>query len=319
MASNPFALFGERFSRNRLPSIDFERIRRDNPIERIVGGAIPLRRRAGKLIGNCPFHEDRTPSFTVYPDSYHCFGCGAHGDVVDFVMRTQKVGYGDALSMLRSDDIPKADIRPSQACTREETDKRSREAVDVWNSAHPINGTPAEIYLRGRGITIALPECLRFASLPWCRREHPALVALISGADGSPQAVHRIFLKGDGSKADLPDGKVKFSKGPLPGGAVHMSLSSSEMTVCAGIEEGLSLIQMFGMSVWAVPGDQNISGIEFPDSVRRVIVAHDNDASGCAAADVAVLRIAKQGREVSRLKPKGDYKDFCDELRGRVP
>jgi DNA primase len=52
----------------------------------------PIRVVNGKRQTRCPFHKEKTPSFTVYPDnSYHCFGCGAHGNAIDFLMK--KYGY----------------------------------------------------------------------------------------------------------------------------------------------------------------------------------------------------------------------------------
>lgn len=52
----------------------------------------PIREVYGKRQTLCPFHEEKTPSFFIYPDnSYHCFGCGAHGNAIDFLMK--KLGY----------------------------------------------------------------------------------------------------------------------------------------------------------------------------------------------------------------------------------
>lgn len=73
------------------------------PIERVVGRRIRLQRRGRHLAALCPFHEEKTPSFVVFPktQSYHCFGCGAHGDVIDFLMRLDGLGFRDALDALR--------------------------------------------------------------------------------------------------------------------------------------------------------------------------------------------------------------------------
>lgn len=54
------------------------------------------------MTGLCPFHSERTPSFVVYPDKkdYHCFGCGAHGTVIDYVMQLEGVSLWEAVEML---------------------------------------------------------------------------------------------------------------------------------------------------------------------------------------------------------------------------
>ena len=64
-------------------------LKRCYPIEAVVAAAgVRLRRSGTRLVGRCPFHADRTPSFTVYPEqgTYHCYGCGARGDVFAFIM-----------------------------------------------------------------------------------------------------------------------------------------------------------------------------------------------------------------------------------------
>lgn len=69
------------------------------PIEHVFQGE--LKRKAGKLWGRCPFHEDKTPSFLVNADNtYHCFSCGAHGDVIDLVMKLEGLSLADAVRSL---------------------------------------------------------------------------------------------------------------------------------------------------------------------------------------------------------------------------
>ena len=63
---------------------------------------IELRKKGRVLVARCPFHEEKTPSFTVTPAKglYHCFGCGAAGDVIGFVTKHDKVSFGGALDTL---------------------------------------------------------------------------------------------------------------------------------------------------------------------------------------------------------------------------
>lgn len=68
-------------------------------IEEVISSHITLRRRGKTLVGLCPFHNEKTPSFTVYPDtnSFYCFGCGAGGDVISFIRRIDNLDYVEAV------------------------------------------------------------------------------------------------------------------------------------------------------------------------------------------------------------------------------
>ncbi|MBA4753620.1 MAG: toprim domain-containing protein [Sphingobium sp.] len=298
-------------------AIDFDRFRSDNPLSAVVGAVVKLSRSGNLLQGCCPFHADKSPSFVVYPDQrFHCFGCDADGDVVDFVMRLHGVGCREALAMLEGGQMPVAPVR--QLVANERTDaERKAKAAAAWSSAVAISGTPAETYLRRRGITLPLPDCLRFARLRFMKERslRPCLVALIQSLDGQPQAVHRIYLNENGGKADLPDGKVKFSLGPLGGGAIRLSSAAPEMGLCASVEDGLSLIELTALPVWAVTGDPTLDKIVLPPLVRSVVIGHDADASGVEAARRAAHRHHEQGLRVRLLPPAPGLKDFNQELQ----
>lgn len=71
-------------------------------IEQIISSYVPLRRRGKNLVGLCPFHNEKTPSFTVYPEteSFYCFGCGAGGEVISFIRRIENLDYVEAVRFL---------------------------------------------------------------------------------------------------------------------------------------------------------------------------------------------------------------------------
>jgi hypothetical protein len=79
-----------------------ERIKHAVPIERVVSAYVELRSSGTKFVGLCPFHENHTPSFTVYPETatFHCYGCGAHGDVLNFLQRVEHLSFRQALDVL---------------------------------------------------------------------------------------------------------------------------------------------------------------------------------------------------------------------------
>lgn len=71
-------------------------------IQTLIGGYVSLKRASANLKGLCPFHSEKTPSFTVYPanNSFYCFGCGAGGDQISFIMRMEHLDYPDAVEFL---------------------------------------------------------------------------------------------------------------------------------------------------------------------------------------------------------------------------
>lgn len=96
----------------RLPIEVFNRIRSRVPVSDIVSGKVALKRAGKEYSGLCPFHHEKSPSFTVNDGKgfYHCFGCGAHGDVIKFFSETKGVSYAEAAKSLADSyniEIPK--------------------------------------------------------------------------------------------------------------------------------------------------------------------------------------------------------------------
>ncbi len=85
-----------------IPREIIEEIRYRNDIEDVIGTYVTLKRAGSNRNGLCPFHSEKTPSFTVFPatKSFYCFGCGAGGDVVTFIQKMENLDYRDALEFL---------------------------------------------------------------------------------------------------------------------------------------------------------------------------------------------------------------------------
>ena len=79
-----------------------EEIKLRNNIENVISSYVTLKRAGSNFNCNCPFHSEKTPSFTVFPStqSFYCFGCGAGGDVITFVMRSENLDYVSAIRLL---------------------------------------------------------------------------------------------------------------------------------------------------------------------------------------------------------------------------
>ncbi|HEV7810944.1 MAG TPA: DNA primase, partial [Candidatus Limnocylindrales bacterium] len=126
----------------------------------VVGETVQLKKAGSTFKGLCPFHGEKTPSFTVTParDSWKCFGCGEGGDVFSFVMKRDSVTFPEALKTLAA----KAGVELDERTSRE--DARKARLRSVMESAiafyHAVltgsrMGQPALDYLRGRGFTDA--------------------------------------------------------------------------------------------------------------------------------------------------------------------
>jgi DNA primase len=86
----------------RIPADAIQRIRERASLVEVVSDVVTLRRRGRTAVGLCPFHTEKTPSFTVSEERgfYHCFGCGEHGDVFGFVMKTQSLAFPEAVRVV---------------------------------------------------------------------------------------------------------------------------------------------------------------------------------------------------------------------------
>ena len=70
-----------------------------------IGRSVNLSKKGNDFIGLCPFHNEKTPSFTVSDDKgfFHCFGCGAHGDIISFVMQKESIDFKETIKILASE------------------------------------------------------------------------------------------------------------------------------------------------------------------------------------------------------------------------
>ena len=141
-----------------LPPEFLDELRARIPIASVIGRRVRLAKSGRNWKGCCPFHGEKTPSFYVYDDHFHCFGCGVHGDAVSFVMQSQGMAFPDAVEQLAGEagmDVPK----PSPAAA--EAERRRLDLHGVLEAASASyrrrlrapEGAAALAYLRGRGLS----------------------------------------------------------------------------------------------------------------------------------------------------------------------
>ena len=308
--------------------LDLDVIREQHPLPSVAGAVVKLRPAGREWKACCPFHPDRSPSFTIFDGGrrFQCFGCGASGDVLDFLQRLHNVGLRDAADMLTGGNLPSVHIEPLAA---NDQGDRLDEAHTIWRDAEPVTGTLAETYLRWRGLDLAIPPTIRFARLPYGKRgkEYPCLIAAVTGPDNKLSGIQRTYLADDGlGKADVP--KAKLSLGRVSGGAIRLAPAAAELVVCEGLEDGMTLQQELGRAVWVAAGASMLPTMRFPDIVQSVAIGGDADDSGRAAAMKAAETYARRGlssrvffpvartRTSTKRFRKGPRNDGCNHARG---
>lgn len=128
-------------------------------VEDVISSYVSLKRRGSTLVGLCPFHNEKTPSFTVYPDtqSFYCFGCGAGGDSVGFIRRIENLDYIDAVKLLAERagmQMPQDGFDDTLGKRRRRILEANREAARFYHSyLLSENGKAGLNYFLGRGLT----------------------------------------------------------------------------------------------------------------------------------------------------------------------
>jgi len=146
-----------------IPAEDVVAVREATDLGSLIGAYVGLRPQGRRLVGLCPFHEERTPSFTVNPDLgvYHCFGCGASGDAISFLRAVEHLDFTEAVTRLAE----RAGVPLHQAPGADRAGQRRRrleevlaETIDFYHHRllEDPAGEPARSYLAGRGVTADL-------------------------------------------------------------------------------------------------------------------------------------------------------------------
>ncbi len=154
-----------------------EQVRSQANIVEIISEYVPLKKRGGSFWGCCPFHGEKTPSFSVTPDKnfFYCYGCHVGGDVFTFVMKMENCTFPEALKLLANKlgiAVPEKEKTKAEL----EREKQAKQVIAANELATRFfqacltktdYGIKAQEYLTGRGIT---PEIIERFSIGWhCR------------------------------------------------------------------------------------------------------------------------------------------------------
>ena len=189
-----------------LPPGFLDELRARTPLAPLIGRRVRIERSGRQWKACCPFHGEKTPSFHIYDDHYHCFGCGAHGDAITFVMQAERASFAEAVERLAREaglEVP----RPSPQAA--ETERKRQDLTAVLDLAARSfqsrlflpEGRRALDYLLGRGLSEAT---IRRFGLGWS----PGRGAL--AADLGREGVESALMSEAGlTRADPEGGRVR--------------------------------------------------------------------------------------------------------------
>jgi nucleotide-binding universal stress UspA family protein len=259
---------------------------------------------------------------------------GEGGDLLALYQRERRATFPEGLAWARNAigapaattpaAKPEAIERPS---LRQHEADRERDtgalALELWRgAAEPIDNTPADRYLRRRGI---IPDRLpphSGGNWPAALRWHAgrrALVVAINDADhGLVRAVQTIALRPDGSPVTRDGRKVKITCGTLRGRAVRFGWHPPEdgrWAIAEGAETALAAAMLLGCPTWASLGASNMSHVTPPSWATSATIAADHDRAGLEAAEQAARRFRELGLKTTVITPEREGADAADLAR----
>ena len=273
----------------------------------------------------CPFHHDPKPSCKIYSDHWHCFGCGEHGDRVDWLTRVEGTTRAEAIVTLQDWSGP--------ISTRQQRDIAARVvfALEVWNAAQPLAGSIAERYLaETRGIDISklpptIDEALRFHArcVFGSRTYKPCLVALMRDPlTDTPVGIQRIGLAQENGAIVKLD---RMALGRMGVVKIWPANDGGQLVVGEGIETTLAAatrISYHGAPLtpaWSAIAKGGLGSLPVLLTVGELILLVDNDENGEGQKAATHCRQiwSAAGRTVIPLVPKHVGWDFNDVVLGR--
>jgi CHC2 zinc finger/Toprim domain len=332
-----------------IPQHVLDHIRDMLRVSSVAGKHVVLKKAGRKLEGLSPFNAERTPSFYVNDEDgvWYDFSSRQGGDVFKYVMRTDGVGFREAVircGRMVGVEVPDADgsappISPEEMARRaveREAQRQARLAEQAERDRRMSNlaktiareavaftegdGSPPALFLESRGLRLiaeSSPAALRFH--PHCLFKddeggetfHPALISIYRGiTDDKVMAIGRRPLTPDGRSVSKP-----ISLGPTTGCAVKLTADLGEILhISESVTSALGAA-MLGLSpVWAVASASGMANFPVLPGVQTLGIVADNDANGTgqAAANECFARWRNAEREVAIHLPDTVGEDMAD-------
>ncbi len=298
----------------------------------VIAADVAMKHKGRELVGLCPFHNEKTPSFYVVPDKgfFHCYGCGAHGTAIDYVMRVRGLGFVEAVTEILGLGPQRAkEAAPSSRSAPVEPDRdRAAEIAEILAGCGPVEaGTAAHLYLYLRQLKPAQPA-LRAHQALYCHEtggKLPALVAPLTNSRDEVCALQRIwclpsveYVNGVGPRDSRAPLKVrKKTLGHMGDAAVRLSPATGPILGLAeGVESAIAAAKRFNVPVWAVCGAARLGHVWTPPWISSLLIMGDNGETGRELAERAVDLYLARGLTCGAVYPDAPYGDFADQLIG---
>ncbi len=287
-------------------SIDLEQLGAD--LATRLGGTW----KAGGAMVRCPAHGDRNPSLSIrVGDHALLFKCFAGCDARDVIRAIRRVDARAVQSLA-------IDGSPARA-GKGEFWSRQR-ALNLWDQARPLAGTPGEIYLRRRSIAMLSPALRFHPRTPHGGGEdvtfRPAMIAALHEA-GRFVAVQRTFFDWNEPRRARDLDNARLMLGRPRHGAVMLGPATDCLGLAEGVETAMSAMILFRMPVWATLGTERFHQIVLPSGISRLTLFPDNDAAGEIAVAAALHAYACVGLPIETVWPPDGHCDWNDVLRSR--
>src|SRR5579863_2134283 len=292
----------------------------------LIGRDVALKRSGTWYVGQCPFHDDSSPSFGITGDRWKCFaGCGS-GDAIEYVMKQRGLKFHEAIRELL--ELP--ETAPQAAAVSRSTKCRSSQSTDIervhriiHESEQVASTTAAWLYLWSRGLSTDQPALRAHPGLYVAETNErlPALVAPIKNSDGHVIACQRIWCLPRVELATARDSRAPLQArkkvlGSMGDGAVRLAAAGPALGLAEGVETAIAAAMLFRFPVWAVCGAARLGSVWVPDCVDQLYIFGDRGEVGERMADAA-WREHSQQRQCDVVLPDESYVDFGSMLLGR--
>lgn len=191
-----------------LPEMFMEELKARNSIEEVVSSYVNLRRAGRNMVGLCPFHHEKTPSFNIYTEngSFYCFGCGAGGDVITFIRKIENLDYMEAVRMLAQRagmQVPENHVDDGLGKVKARILEMNREAARFYYSVlQSESGKEGAAYFQKRMLA---PGTIRHFGLGYAPDSRFALVNHLKGKGYTDEEIIQANLAFKGRSGNAVD------------------------------------------------------------------------------------------------------------------